>query len=60
MPIVGLDHVYLVVSDFERSESFYDRMMRALRFFLNEVLNEVRDLSRTPRARDTPGTPAAA
>jgi glyoxylase I family protein len=33
MPIVGLDHVYLVVSDFDRSETFYDRVMRALGFF---------------------------
>jgi glyoxylase I family protein len=33
MEIVGLDHIYLAVSDFDRSGSFYDRVMRALGFF---------------------------
>ncbi|MEA5547665.1 VOC family protein, partial [Limnoraphis robusta CCNP1324] len=26
----GIDHIYLSVSDFERSEAFYDRLMEAL------------------------------
>jgi glyoxylase I family protein len=29
----GIDHIYLSVSDFRRSEEFYDRAMRALGFF---------------------------
>jgi catechol 2,3-dioxygenase-like lactoylglutathione lyase family enzyme len=33
MEIIGLDHIYLSVSDFARSEQFYDRVMRALGFF---------------------------
>ena len=33
MEITGLDHLYLTVSDFERSQAFYDRVMRALGFF---------------------------
>jgi catechol 2,3-dioxygenase-like lactoylglutathione lyase family enzyme len=33
MEIIGLDHVYLAVSDFARSENFYDGVMRALGFF---------------------------
>jgi glyoxylase I family protein len=31
--IVGVDHVYLAVSDFARSSAFYDRAMGALGFF---------------------------
>jgi glyoxylase I family protein len=31
--IVGVDHVYLAVSDFARSLAFYDRVMQALGFF---------------------------
>jgi hypothetical protein len=27
MEIVGVDHVYLAVSDFGRSSAFYDRVM---------------------------------
>jgi len=30
--IVGVDHVYLAVTDLARSEAFYDRVMRALGF----------------------------
>jgi glyoxylase I family protein len=33
MEIAALDHVYLTVSSFERSEAFYDRVMRAFGFF---------------------------
>jgi glyoxylase I family protein len=32
LEIVGLDHIYITVSDFERSESFYDRVMERLGF----------------------------
>jgi len=30
--IVGVDHIYLTVADFDRSEAFYDLVMRALGF----------------------------
>jgi catechol 2,3-dioxygenase-like lactoylglutathione lyase family enzyme len=30
---LGLDHIYLAVSDFTRSAEYYDRVMRALGFF---------------------------
>src|SRR5438552_5427134 len=30
--VVGLDHVYLAVSDFERSESYYDTVLGLLDF----------------------------
>jgi glyoxylase I family protein len=30
--LLGLDHVYLAVADFERSQRFYDRLMKALGF----------------------------
>jgi glyoxylase I family protein len=30
--LIGIDHVYLAVSDFARSRRFYDRLMRALGF----------------------------
>lgn len=33
MDVIALDHIYLAVSDFDRSESFYDVVMRALGFF---------------------------
>lgn len=32
MEVVGLDHVYVTVSDFARSEAFYDRLMAYLGF----------------------------
>ena len=32
MEIIGLDHIYLTVSDMRRSEAFYDRVMQALGF----------------------------
>jgi catechol 2,3-dioxygenase-like lactoylglutathione lyase family enzyme len=37
MDVTGLDHVYLAVSDFARSEAFYDRVMRALGFFKGDL-----------------------
>jgi glyoxylase I family protein len=30
--VLGVDHIYLTVSDLERSEPFYDRLMRLLGF----------------------------
>ncbi len=30
--VIGLDHVYLAVSDLARAEAFYDRALRALGF----------------------------
>ena len=38
MEIIGLDHLYIAVSDFAQSESFYDRVMRALGFFKGDRL----------------------
>jgi glyoxylase I family protein len=32
LQVIGLDHVYLTVSDFERSVAFYDRVMATLGF----------------------------
>ena len=32
MEVIGLDHIYVSVSDFARSEAFYDRVMGALAF----------------------------
>jgi catechol 2,3-dioxygenase-like lactoylglutathione lyase family enzyme len=33
--VIGIDHVYITVSDMARSESFYDRAMRVLGFRKN-------------------------
>ncbi len=33
--VVGLDHIYITVSDLARSEAFYDRLMRVLGFRKN-------------------------
>jgi catechol 2,3-dioxygenase-like lactoylglutathione lyase family enzyme len=30
--LLGVDHIYLAVSDFSRAEKFYDRVMEALGF----------------------------
>ncbi|MGO9603386.1 MAG: hypothetical protein ACLQAT_08300 [Candidatus Binataceae bacterium] len=30
--ILGVDHIYLSVTDFERSQAFYDRLMKTLGF----------------------------
>jgi catechol 2,3-dioxygenase-like lactoylglutathione lyase family enzyme len=34
--IIGIDHIYVSVSDLKRSESFYDAVMKALGFRKNE------------------------
>src|SRR5438552_14296134 len=38
--IIGIDHIYIAVSDFARSEKFYDRVMRILGFRKNTFTNE--------------------
>lgn len=32
MEVIGLDHIYITVSDFERSEAFYDQIMQSFGF----------------------------
>jgi catechol 2,3-dioxygenase-like lactoylglutathione lyase family enzyme len=36
--VVGIDHVYLTVSDLARSEAFYDRVFEVLSFRKNEFV----------------------
>ena len=38
--VIGVDHVYIAVSDLRRSEEFYDRVMTILGFRKNTFLNE--------------------
>lgn len=38
--IIGIDHIYVAVSDLGRSETFYDRVMNILGFRKNTFLNE--------------------
>ena len=38
--VIGIDHIYLSVTDLARSESFYDRIMAVLGFGKNSFLNE--------------------
>src|SRR5436190_20618705 len=38
--VIGIDHIYLAVSDVERSEEFYDRIMPLLGFRKNSFQNE--------------------
>jgi catechol 2,3-dioxygenase-like lactoylglutathione lyase family enzyme len=38
--IIGIDHLYVAVSDLGRSESFYDRVMPTLGFRKNTFTNE--------------------
>ena len=38
--IIGIDHIYIAVSDLNRSERFYDRMMTILGFRKNNFVNE--------------------
>src|SRR4051812_1903751 len=38
--IIGIDHIYIAVSDLGRSEEFYDRVMRILGFRKNTFANE--------------------
>ena len=40
MPTIGIDHIYLAVSDLDRSEGFYDRVMAILGFRKNTFMNE--------------------
>ncbi len=32
MEVIGLDHIYITVSDFKRSEAFYDQLMQSFGF----------------------------
>src|SRR6266566_7031157 len=41
--IIGIDHIYIAVSDLRRSEAFYDRVMRILGFRKNTFSNEGED-----------------
>jgi catechol 2,3-dioxygenase-like lactoylglutathione lyase family enzyme len=34
--VIGIDHIYIAVSDLMRSERFYDKLMKALSFRRNE------------------------
>jgi glyoxylase I family protein len=36
MNVIGIDHIYLAVSDFAVSEAFYDAVMRALGFYKSD------------------------
>src|SRR5262245_65348051 len=38
--VIGIDHMYLAVSDMGRSEAFYDRLMTILGFRKNTFTNE--------------------
>lgn len=38
--IIGIDHIYIAVSDLSRSEKFYDRVMGIIGFRKNTFLNE--------------------
>jgi catechol 2,3-dioxygenase-like lactoylglutathione lyase family enzyme len=38
--VVGIDHIYIAVSDLDRSEKFYDRVMSILGFRKNTFTNE--------------------
>ena len=38
--VIGIDHIYIAVSNLGRSESFYDKAMNILGFRKNEFLNE--------------------
>lgn len=38
--VIGIDHVFITVSDVKISEDFYDRVMRVLGFRKNSFLND--------------------
>ncbi len=38
--VIGIDHIYLAVSDLQRSEAYYDRIMPLLGFRKNSFQNE--------------------
>jgi glyoxylase I family protein len=69
MDILAVDHIYLSVSDFDRSEAFYDRVMRALGYFKGDrpiacerhahYFNRVMQLSIRPARARTPHDPYA-
>ncbi len=66
MDVIGLDHLYVTVSDFARAERFYDRVMAALGFrkgdkpiagdlhahYFNRVLQYTIRPARSPVAHD--------
>ncbi len=35
--VIGIDHIYISVTDPQRSESFYDRIMPVLGFLKNSL-----------------------
>jgi glyoxylase I family protein len=41
--VIGIDHIYIAVSDLRRSEEFYDRIMTILGFRKNTFKNEGAD-----------------
>lgn len=45
--VIGIDHIYVSVTDLARSEAFYDRIMPVLGFLKNSFRNEVTDTSNT-------------
>jgi glyoxylase I family protein len=69
--VIGIDHIYLSVSELARSEQFYDRVMHLLGFRRNEFSNEgdrhvqyynrqfglVLRPARSPRRPHDPGSP---
>jgi glyoxylase I family protein len=69
MEVLGLDHIYLSVSNFERSEEFYDRVMRLLGFRKGDkpiagephahYFNRTLQLTIRPARRTTPHDPYA-
>jgi catechol 2,3-dioxygenase-like lactoylglutathione lyase family enzyme len=38
--VIGIDHIYLAVTNVERSEAFYDKVMSVLGFKKNMFLND--------------------
>src|SRR5215216_6343336 len=38
--VIGIDHIYVAVSDLRRSEKFYDQVMTILGFRKNTFINE--------------------
>jgi len=40
LEVIGIDHIYLSVSNLSRSETFYDRVMKILGFRKNTFINE--------------------
>jgi len=40
LEVIGIDHIYISVTDLARSESFYDQIMPVLGFLKNSFTNE--------------------